>query len=199
MKILYTYIVTGLILLFLFTFAIHTEEVYRTSTLLDFEKESHCKVDVVETIEPPQMFISSLNTHPQLESVKSLALRIPPAIHTYPIKILCLPAIDLTDFVKSFHLHIYSSNAGGTLSILVNDQFSRHVKLAKVNLTFEGWQKFTIPVNIFQQDYTIAQPQRIQWIGFVYEPISNSRQDKEILLYIDDVQYTHRKKFMYKK
>jgi hypothetical protein len=190
MKILY-------ILLLLFTSVIHTEEVYQTTTLLDFEKSNPCKVEVVEKLEQPQTFISSINTHPQLESEKSLAIRIPPAIHTYPIKILCAPVTDLTDFVKSFHLHVYSNHAGGTLSILVNDQFSRHIKLGRVNLTFEGWQKFTIPANILQQDYTISQPQWIQWIGFVYEPIPNSRLDKELLIYIDDVQYTHRKKFMY--
>lgn len=106
--------------------------------------------------------------------------------------------IAFREFLRELEFPIYSSKSGGSLSVLLQTHDFETKKIFLTNLNYRGWRTISLGIRgrIDQNDPVLNSNLEIRLIGIVYEPHSGSSPTAEILVGVDDIRATVRKKYI---
>lgn len=176
------------------------KSIYKTYTILDFESiqlnSSHWRVRKYKDDILPEVYMTQNITAPIPGSRRALLFRFNEKTN-YPLEFILPESIEFQETILELEFPIFSSKSSGSLSVLLQTYDYENVKLFLTNLNFRGWknQKLILRGKMNQNDPVLNSKLPIRFLGFVYEPNQGSDSVKEILVGIDDIKATTRKKY----
>ncbi|NCN10211.1 MAG: flagellar assembly protein FlaA [Leptospira sp.] len=174
--------------------------IFKTYTILDFEtilmSKDNWRVRKYKDDPLPEVYLSQNITAPIPGSRKALLFRFT-ELTNYPLEFIFSEPVEFQETIQEMEFPIYSSKSSGTLSIIMQTYDYKNVKIFLTNLNYRGWQnkKVNLSRKMNQSDPVLNSKLPLRFIGFVYEPNNVSDSISEILVGIDDITATTRKKY----
>lgn len=176
------------------------KSIFKTYTILDFEtiklSKENWRVRKYKDDALPEVYLSQNITAPIPGSRRALLFRFT-EFTNYSLEFILPEPISFQETIQEMEFPIYSSKSAGSISIILQTHDYENVKIFLTNLNFRGWQnkKVNLSYKMNQNDPVLNSKLPLRFIGFVYEPNTYSDSVKEILVGIDDIQATTRKKY----
>jgi|JI10StandDraft_1071094.scaffolds.fasta_scaffold134191_2 hypothetical protein len=176
------------------------KSIYKTYTILDFESiqlnSSHWRVRKYKEDLLPEVYMTQNITAPIPGSRRALLFRFNEKTN-YPLEFIIPEPIEFQETILELEFPVFSSKSSGSLSVLLQTYDYENVKLFLTHLNFRGWknQKLILRGKMNQNDPVLNSKLPIRFLGFVYEPNQGSEAVTEILVGLDDIKATTRKKY----
>lgn len=170
--------------------------IYKTETLESFEDDSFFG-RLSDISDKGACSMSDKLPAPVIGSKQYLVVRLANAAKTqlvFDFK----DKYEMKGFVRSVRLWVYSPYLPGRIRLILEDTEGNDYTLQSNKLIFRGWRELEFRTDklINQNDYYVNQFRPIYLKRILYFPGPSKRMQKEQLLFLDEISYETRPKYI---